>query len=354
MSSLSQAVGLAPAADASAPLKHLTLLFLHDAPRGRVLLGLKKRGFGAGKLNGFGGKVEPGETLRAAALREMREESGLRALGARYAARLLFAFVGQRERMSVHVFLASRWAAAGPDGAANDGGDAEEEEALEAAAAAADAAGDADALRAAAPVESDEMKPQWVPTGALPVGDMWLDDRHWLPHVLAGRRVEARFLFRGHDEIAGFELDADMPAERFAGAEAQVPVPAGAPLQTSIAPDYGAEVGGPPAEGLVPVRFVAATLDAMRPPVAFRAAAAPGGTQCAVARGGTVRVRGSSSGGWVFCGIDEGGCGEHLRVAGGSAAPLAGFSGDDCEFELDVTHDGASPEVVVTFSTRAD
>ncbi|HEY5036239.1 MAG TPA: NUDIX domain-containing protein, partial [Chthoniobacterales bacterium] len=35
-----------------------------------VLLIRKKRGFGAGKINGPGGKVEPGETALGAALRE--------------------------------------------------------------------------------------------------------------------------------------------------------------------------------------------------------------------------------------------------------------------------------------------
>ena len=45
--------------------KHLTLLLLHDAANARVLLGLKLRGFGAGKWNGFGGTIEPGETVCA-------------------------------------------------------------------------------------------------------------------------------------------------------------------------------------------------------------------------------------------------------------------------------------------------
>ena len=38
-------------------------------PPTEVLLGLKKAGFGAGKVTGFGGKVEPGETIVAAARR---------------------------------------------------------------------------------------------------------------------------------------------------------------------------------------------------------------------------------------------------------------------------------------------
>ncbi len=55
--------------------KVCTLLLLKH--ENRVLLGMKKRGFGMGKWNGFGGKVDPGETLLAAALREMQEESGV-------------------------------------------------------------------------------------------------------------------------------------------------------------------------------------------------------------------------------------------------------------------------------------
>ena len=42
-----------------------------------ILLGMKKRGFGTGKWNGFGGKVEAGESNEQAALRELKEESSI-------------------------------------------------------------------------------------------------------------------------------------------------------------------------------------------------------------------------------------------------------------------------------------
>jgi 8-oxo-dGTP pyrophosphatase MutT (NUDIX family) len=41
-------------------------------------LGFKKRGLGANRWNGFGGKVDINETIHDAAIREMEEESGLK------------------------------------------------------------------------------------------------------------------------------------------------------------------------------------------------------------------------------------------------------------------------------------
>ena len=71
---------MSPSPPAPVAPKVLTLLMI--VRDGRVLLGLKKRGFGEGFLNGFGGKVEPGETVDEAALRELREEAGISALDA--------------------------------------------------------------------------------------------------------------------------------------------------------------------------------------------------------------------------------------------------------------------------------
>jgi len=49
------------------PNKLLTLLFVVEPDR--VLLGQKKPGFGGGRWNGFGGKVDQGETIEEAAKR---------------------------------------------------------------------------------------------------------------------------------------------------------------------------------------------------------------------------------------------------------------------------------------------
>ena len=55
--------------------KRLTLCIVHD--NHRILLGMKKRGFGVGRWNGFGGKVQEGESVEQAARRELMEEAGI-------------------------------------------------------------------------------------------------------------------------------------------------------------------------------------------------------------------------------------------------------------------------------------
>ena len=57
-------------------MKPTTLVFPIDE-QNRILLGRKKRGFGADKYNGFGGKLDAGERFRDCAIRELFEESGL-------------------------------------------------------------------------------------------------------------------------------------------------------------------------------------------------------------------------------------------------------------------------------------
>ena len=52
--------------------EHATLLFVVEAAQ--VLLIRKKRGLGAGKINGPGGRLEPGETPMQCAIREVQEE----------------------------------------------------------------------------------------------------------------------------------------------------------------------------------------------------------------------------------------------------------------------------------------
>jgi len=128
-----------------------TVCFPVDRTQQRILLGLKKRGAGVGRYNGFGGKIEQGETPVAAAARELWEESSLTTQTEQLLpmGHVYFPHVQQR----MYVFVAHNWSGL--------------------------------------PQESDEMLPRWFPLAALPHDQMWPTDRDWLPHVLAGQCIAA-------------------------------------------------------------------------------------------------------------------------------------------------------------------
>lgn len=158
------------------PKKLYTLVVIHQATSipgtRRVLLGRKLRGFGEGYWNGYGGKVEKGEGVEAAAARELHEEAGVAALDLHRRGILTFEWVDQPgdPTWEVHVF----------GGTALDG----------------------------EPVETEEMAPGWFearlvagggsggdagcgPGGGggqavtgLPFDKMWADDPQWYPLML--------------------------------------------------------------------------------------------------------------------------------------------------------------------------
>jgi 8-oxo-dGTP pyrophosphatase MutT (NUDIX family) len=144
-------------------MKIATLCFLVKRETEEVLLGLKKTGFGSGKYNGFGGKVEEGEEIMEAALRELKEECGIDAFDVEHLGELTFLFKHKPEwNQVVHVFLSEQWTGE--------------------------------------PTESNEMAPDWYSFDKLPFEKMWQDDKHWLPLVLNGKRVKAEFIFGEDNE----------------------------------------------------------------------------------------------------------------------------------------------------------
>lgn len=146
--------------------KVLTLCLVHES--GRVLLGMKKRGFGTGRWNGFGGKVEEGESIEEAARRELQEEAGVGVQTLEKCAKLEFEFPHNEMQLEVHVFRGS--------GLVGE------------------------------PRESDEMRPVWFLEEAIPYDDMWVDDRHWFPLFLARKQFEGRFVFGDERTILEMEL----------------------------------------------------------------------------------------------------------------------------------------------------
>jgi 8-oxo-dGTP diphosphatase len=138
------------------PVDRATLVFvIRD---GEILLIRKKRGLGAGKINGPGGRIEPGESALACALREMEEELRVTPTGVRERGELRFQFV---DGYAIHVTVFS-----------------------------------AEDCREEA-CETEEAEPLWTAIDRIPYDEMWEDDRIWLPLLIAGETIRGRFVFDG-------------------------------------------------------------------------------------------------------------------------------------------------------------
>ncbi|WP_308219819.1 8-oxo-dGTP diphosphatase [Arthrobacter jinronghuae] len=129
----------------------LCFLFRETPDGGQVLMGLKKTGFGLGRVVTLGGHIEAGETPEQAAVREVEEESGVIVAenDLTRAGTIEWIFPAQPKLdMSTVLFRAHRW-----DGE---------------------------------PTESDEILPAWYPAGEMPYAKMWPDSALWMPRLLAG------------------------------------------------------------------------------------------------------------------------------------------------------------------------
>lgn len=138
------------------PTEKATLLFV--IRNGQILLIHKKRGLGAGKINGPGGRVEPGESAMECAVREVREELRIAAHGVKHAGTVRFQFI---DGYSIHgeVFTANDFEGT--------------------------------------PTETDEATPHWFNLTELPYNRMWPDDELWMPLMFAGRKFDGKFIFDG-------------------------------------------------------------------------------------------------------------------------------------------------------------
>jgi len=131
---------------------------------------MKKRGFGEGKWNGFGGKIESGETIEEATQREMHEETELiiKITTSDKAAILTFTFAEPKEILEVHVYVVHTYK-----------GDLQ---------------------------ETDEMYPSWFTFSDIPYNNMWEPDVQWLPKVLGGSKVIGRYSFDRNNHVIDSEL----------------------------------------------------------------------------------------------------------------------------------------------------
>ena len=133
----------------------LTLCIVYQHPK--VLLGMKKRGFGAGNWNGFGGKVEKGETIEEGAIRELKEECGITALDIVKNGIINFGFESDPQKLEVHIYSVKNF-----EGEPN---------------------------------ETEEMNPMWFHIDEIPFKNMWSSDLFWVPLILKGKKFKGSFLF---------------------------------------------------------------------------------------------------------------------------------------------------------------
>ena len=157
--------------------QQLTLLFLIEGEN--VLLAMKKRGFGVGRWNGVGGKVENSETTEAAAIRECQEEISVTPVIFKQVAHISFNELHNNERkiMKVNVYFCTQWTGE--------------------------------------PTETEEMRPKWFKKVDIPYDKCWPDDKYWLPLVLTGKKLEAAFVMKDDDEVESYTLLEKNDDEKF-------------------------------------------------------------------------------------------------------------------------------------------
>ena len=141
----------------------------------KILLAFKKKGFGAGKWNGVGGKLDSkkDKDIFEVAIREMEEEIGIKVKDIEKMAILNFSYPyltnSEEREWQTHVFFAKDWQGE--------------------------------------PKESEEMKPRWFKVDEIPFDEMWPDDEFWLPKVLNGKKVKAKFIFKEGEIIESYNIN---------------------------------------------------------------------------------------------------------------------------------------------------
>ncbi len=155
----------------TSPLKPRTVTFL--LKEDKVLLGFKKSGFGIGNYIGIGGKVEEGETIEEAAIREVSEEIDVTISELTSKGIVNFYFPKESWNQEVHIFVVTTWQGE--------------------------------------PKESEEINPKWFTIDELPFDKMWNDAQYWIPQVLKGEQVTKDFLFNDELLVVDSSINKDFP-----------------------------------------------------------------------------------------------------------------------------------------------
>jgi mutator protein MutT len=143
----------------------------------KILLGMKKRGFGVGKYNGIGGKLEKNETPDGAMIRETEEEIGVRPIKYEKVGIIYFDEYYKENKMKLvfHLYIVREW-----EGKI---------------------------------LESEEIKPKWFDVKNIPYNDMFPDDKYWMPLVLEDKKIKAYFEFDKEWNILSKKIECLEEAE---------------------------------------------------------------------------------------------------------------------------------------------
>lgn len=146
-------------------MQELTLIIIREGDK--ILLGKKKRRFGAGRYNGFGGKLQPGESILESLKRELKEEAEIEVNQITKIGEVVF-YSGREDVINefeiennilVHIFLGKEVIGT--------------------------------------PNETEEMDPKWFNIDEIPFDNMWPDDKYWMPYLLKETPFKGHFKFAG-------------------------------------------------------------------------------------------------------------------------------------------------------------
>ncbi len=136
--------------------------------KGEYLLQKKARGFGIGKWNGPGGKLEAGETLKEGLAREIKEETTIEIGEVEEIAYLEFNFPHKSEwTFQNHVYTCK------------------------------DYKGE--------PFDTGEGELRWFKKKDIPIEKMWDDDRYWIMDALNGEFKKMSFEFDEAGKVTKYE-----------------------------------------------------------------------------------------------------------------------------------------------------
>jgi 8-oxo-dGTP diphosphatase/2-hydroxy-dATP diphosphatase len=144
---------------------NLCIVYQHP----KILLGMKKRRFGVGKWNGYGGKVMEGETVEEALFREVKEEGDIDIHDPEKVGILEFTFPETGLVIENHIYKVTEFSGE--------------------------------------PKETEEMRPKWFHIDEIPFTEMWGDDPFWMPLFLKGKKFKGKFVFGAGDIVLEKELE---------------------------------------------------------------------------------------------------------------------------------------------------